>query len=122
MLCKIDENVPIDAIDMLSRAGHDCKTVYDEDLGGAPDERIAEVCRTEQRVLITLDLDFADIRRYPPGSYPGIVVLRPRKPDCIQTMNLLGRAITLLASVPVVGRLWIVEPDRVRVRGGESDD
>lgn len=118
MLCKIDENVPADAAVLLSRAGHDCKTVYDEELGGAPDERIVEACHAEQRVLITLDLDFADIRRYPPELYPGVIVLRPLTPDLAHTMNLLARAITLLATASVTGRLWIVEPDRVRVRGG----
>ena len=30
----------------------------------------------EDRVLLTFDLDFADIRRYPPGSHAGIVVFR----------------------------------------------
>jgi predicted nuclease of predicted toxin-antitoxin system len=75
--CKIDENVPIEAAELLRAAGHECQTVYDEALGGASDQQVSELCRGEGRVLVTPDLDFAAIRAYPPAAYPGIVVLRP---------------------------------------------
>ncbi|MGH8523339.1 MAG: DUF5615 family PIN-like protein [Gammaproteobacteria bacterium] len=51
-------------------------TVLDQKLGGHADPHIASICRTEDRALITLDMDFADIRTYPPNQYPGVVVLR----------------------------------------------
>jgi hypothetical protein len=35
--CKIDENVPIEAAELLRAAGHECQTVYDEALSGALD-------------------------------------------------------------------------------------
>lgn len=35
------------------------------------------MCVKEGRILLTLDLDFADIRVYPPQALPGLVVLRP---------------------------------------------
>lgn len=71
MRCKIDENVPIDAAQLLRASGHECDTVYDEALNGARDETVVERCRVEQRALLTLDLNFADIRAYPPGQYHG---------------------------------------------------
>jgi predicted nuclease of predicted toxin-antitoxin system len=61
---------------LLAGAGHDVQTVYDEGLRGSPDEAIAQHCRSEDRALVTLDLDFADIRTYPPASQPGTIVLR----------------------------------------------
>ncbi|MHB8815873.1 MAG: DUF5615 family PIN-like protein [Steroidobacteraceae bacterium] len=45
-------------------------------LGTAPDEVIAERARSTQAALITRDLDFADVRRYPPSDYHGIMILR----------------------------------------------
>jgi predicted nuclease of predicted toxin-antitoxin system len=76
MRFKTDENVPLEAVDLLRAAGHDAFSVFDQSLAGQPDDRIASVCQQEDRVLITLDTDFADIRTYPPAHYPGIIVLR----------------------------------------------
>jgi hypothetical protein len=36
---------------------------------GHSDAEIAQVCQREARVLVTMDLDFADIRAYPPQDY-----------------------------------------------------
>jgi predicted nuclease of predicted toxin-antitoxin system len=76
MRFKIDENLPIEVADLLRQAGYEASTIYDQNLVGEVDENIAEICQTEQRVLVTLDLDFADIRAYPPEKYPGLIVMR----------------------------------------------
>ena len=60
MRAKLDENVPIEATDLLRAAGWSCDTVHEEGLAGADDPTIGAVCRKEGRVLFTLDLDFAD--------------------------------------------------------------
>jgi hypothetical protein len=74
-----------------------------------------------QRVLFTLDLDFADIRAYPPADYQGIVVLRPNRPSRDAVLALLGRALPVLSSEWVAHQLWIVEPSRIRTRAsGQS--
>ena len=39
MKFKIDQNLPIEAADLLAAAGHDAMTVYERSLGGAPDEQ-----------------------------------------------------------------------------------
>jgi predicted nuclease of predicted toxin-antitoxin system len=59
---KVDENVPVDAVPLLAAAGYDCHTVYDERLAGALDPDLAAACRAEGRVLVTLDVDFSDVR------------------------------------------------------------
>jgi len=70
MKFKIDQNLPIEAADLLMAAGHDAMTVYQQSLGGASDERIVDACKDEGRILITADLDLSDIRRYPPHRHP----------------------------------------------------
>ena len=75
---KTDENLPIELTHILQNAGHDALKIHDQQLVGNPDFKIATVCQKEKRTLITLDLDFADIRSYPPHLHPGIIVLRPR--------------------------------------------
>jgi len=95
MKFKIDENLPFEIKNLLIQAGHDALTVKDQDLTGKPDATIATVCLGEDRVFITADLDFSDIRAYPPAKYPGIMVLRSDRQDK-PTMVELFRAVLYL--------------------------
>lgn len=81
MQFKIDENLPEDVASILSDAGHDAVTVLWQKLGGAEDQKIAQICQGENRILVTADAGFADIRTYPPEVYPGIIVLRLKHLD-----------------------------------------
>ena len=75
---KLDENIPRDAAASLRSAGYDAHLAVDEGLDGHPDAELLDACRREDRVLITLDLDFADILMYPPSTHAGVWVLRSR--------------------------------------------
>lgn len=116
MRFKLDENLPVQCVDLLREAGHDALSVQDQGLAGAPDPQIAETCGLERRVLVTLDLDFADIRTYPPPASAGIVVFRLRSQDSDTLRQVVGRLLALLNDESPVGRLWIVEEERVRIR------
>ena len=71
MRFKLDENLPGEAVGLLSEAGHDVTSVLAQNLGGDRDPVIAAACAEEHRILITLDTDFANIRAYPPRESPG---------------------------------------------------
>ena len=120
MRAKLDENMPVEATELLRAAGWNCDTVRDEGLGAADDSKVGAACRAEARVLFTLDLDFSDIRAYPPGECIGIVVFRPAEPSRRMVLQMLTRALPVLAAQWVDHQLWIVEPDRVRVRGANQ--
>ncbi len=75
MKFKIDENLPSEIRDLLSPT-YDVATVLDQKMGGSLDPNLAEICRRENRILITLDKDFSDVRNYPPKDHPGFMVLR----------------------------------------------
>ncbi len=77
MKFKIDENLPAETAADLRAAGHDAESVADEGLGGSPDPPILERTKREGRVFFTMDKGVADIRRYPPAEYAGIVLFRP---------------------------------------------
>jgi predicted nuclease of predicted toxin-antitoxin system len=59
---KIDENLPIEVAEILQSANFDTKTVTEQNLSGEKDSVIAQICQKEDRILVTLDLDFADVR------------------------------------------------------------
>jgi predicted nuclease of predicted toxin-antitoxin system len=113
---KLDENIPGDAASLLRAAGHEVHSVVDEHLEGTSDAQLLDACLKEGRLLITLDLDFADIRGYPPSRHAGIWVLRPRAQNIEAILALLRGALSLLSSELVNRRLWIVEHNRVRIR------
>ena len=114
---KTDENLPAEAADTLRTSGFDSETVWDENLAGSDDEWIAERVRCEGRVLLTLDLDFANIRAYPPDQYPGIIVLRLKTQDKATVVAYVRRIAVALERRSPAGELWIVESDRIRFRG-----
>ena len=117
MKFKFDENLPADLGALLRAEGHDAHSVLDENLQGAADPTIAKVCQDEQRILITLDLDFAHIKNYPPQDYHGIIVLRLARQDRATVLAIIPRILTLLQAEPIAQRLWIVDDNRTRIRG-----
>jgi predicted nuclease of predicted toxin-antitoxin system len=112
---KLDENLPRNAEVLLQQAGHDVHTVLAEQLGGNPDPRVFGASQAEERVLVTFDLDFSDIRVYPPAGHHGIWVLRPRTQSIENTLALLRSALLVLGEEAPQRRLWIIEPERVRI-------
>ena len=69
MKFKVDESLPTEYTTILRGAGFEADTVSDENLSGASDSVLSERCCTEDRVLMTLDLDFANLQAYPPKSH-----------------------------------------------------
>src|ERR1700719_2822988 len=72
----IDANLPRTVIAVVRSLGHHAEFARDIGLGSATDDQIAKHALHYRAALLTRDLDFADIRRYPPDQYSGIVVLR----------------------------------------------
>lgn len=115
MRLKLDENLGRSVGERCVAAGHDVTTVVGQGLAGCADARLLAVCGQEGRVLVTLDLDFANPLRFDPASSPGIAVLRI--PDSAGRWNIrppVERLLTTLASADIAGRLWVVRADRVR--------
>ncbi|MCL4218339.1 MAG: DUF5615 family PIN-like protein [Candidatus Hydrogenedentes bacterium] len=108
--------MPITAASYLRSTGHDADTVVDEDLGGAVVNSIYHAALEAERILVTLDLDFADIRSYRPAESRGIWVLRPYLQDRKSILALLQQAVKLTEIESWDGKLWIVEPERIRIR------
>ena len=88
---------------------------------GCSDQYLYEICCSEKRCLVTLDLDFADVIRFPPCKASGIVVIRvPRNPDLTILEKLTQQFLKALGQMSVDGQLWIVEPGRIRVHQSET--
>lgn len=88
----VDANLPRSTLPLLARFEHTAEHVRDIGLGDASDTEIAARARKSRVALITRDVDFADVRRYPPADYSGIVVMRLPEDAVAQTiMDVLER-------------------------------
>ena len=66
--------------------------------------------------MVTLDLDFPDVLRFPPHQAHGIVVMRvPQNPTLTLLEQLIRQFLKALETMPIDKNLWIVETGRVRV-------
>jgi predicted nuclease of predicted toxin-antitoxin system len=114
----LDANLPRAAQAALRECGHEALHVRDLGLGDASDDVIAAAARNAEAVLASRDLDFADMRRFDPIQYPGILVLRiPDDAVAQEIANLLAdfvRHHDLSRHIP--GHLVILERGRVRFR------
>jgi predicted nuclease of predicted toxin-antitoxin system len=120
MKFKIDENLPVEIVNLLEDNGHNAVTVLEQNVGGKPDSHIGEVCQKEKRALITLDTDFSDIRTYPPNKFHGLIVLRLKRQDKPYVLSVVSRLINILLKEPLQRHLWIVEEGRVRISGDDD--
>jgi len=122
MRFKLDENFGIRTQKLFLSAGYDVKTVHEQNLHGCSDQNLYEICCAEKRCLLTLDLDFSDITRFPPDRTNGIVVFRiPRNPSNALLEQLIRQFFQILAQIQIEKKLLIVEIGRVRIHQSEED-
>lgn len=121
MKIKLDENIPATLTTRLAELGHDADSVPDENLTGQPDTAIWASALAENRFLVTQDLDFSDASQMPPGSHPGILLLRLPAPS---RKALFERIEALFATEPIEqwpGCLVIATERKIRIRRPSQD-
>lgn len=120
MKFKLDENFGTRTQHLFRSHGHDVETVRSQRLQGSPDEFLFRVCQAEQRCLVTLDLDFTNVIRFPPSATNGIAVIRmPRNPSLPLLEQLVRQFLQALTQMSIERSLWIIEMGRIRIH--ESD-
>jgi predicted nuclease of predicted toxin-antitoxin system len=119
MRLKLDENLSRHLKPLLIARGHDTLTAADEHLLSRPDTEIARAADVEERMLLTLDVQFADLREHPPGSHPGILLFRPLSLGPLSVNRFVADFVESTDLRPLAGCVAVVEPGRVRVRAPE---
>src|SRR5690242_6390769 len=102
MKFKLDENFGTRTQQLFVAQGHDVQTVLQEGLQGSSDMNLFEICRSEQRCLVTLDLDFSNVIRFPPELVEGIVVIRiPRNPSLPLLERMINQFLQAITHMPL---------------------
>ena len=82
----------------------------------SPDPDVIALTTQFDAILLTIDLDFANILDYPPAKYGGIIVLRYAIVYEAQLDTTLKIALEDLSREDIRGTLIIVTSQRYRIR------
>ena len=116
MKIKVDEDLPKRVAEAVRGLMPETLTVIEEGLSGILDPALWETVQRERRFLITGDKAFANIKKYPPGSHAGVLLLRPDEDGIPQLMDLIQEVLKLGVLENLRGCIAVATPRRMRVR------
>ena len=111
-----DENLQEPTLRFLRELGHDVHGVNEAGLKSAPDADIFRQAQQEQRVVLTYNGDFADIRDLTGKDYHGVIRLRIENQRVGYAHPLLKEALEKLRDMNLHNTLVTVMDDRLRIR------
>lgn len=116
----VDANVPAGLVAfMRTRLGWDVLFVMEEaGLRRASDEQHYRLAHQLRRTLVTMDRDYLDDRRFPPGEGAGVLVVSA--PDERELTSLLGR-VDRANALPPAGRKLHLHTDWGRGPGAAAE-
>jgi predicted nuclease of predicted toxin-antitoxin system len=96
--------------------GHDCVHLLDEHLEKLPDPTILEKARDEERIILTHDLDFADLVAAAGRQLPSVIIFRLRNMNPIQVNHYIQELLATHEDVLSNGVLISVTEGQARIR------
>lgn len=112
-----DQNIMTETVDFLRRHGHDVISTRDVGLTLAPDDEVMAFAIKENRILLTYNADFGDIRLFPVGTHAGIIRLRVTQQTAEHLHPILESALGQLMDKDLSGKLITVTKTAIRIRG-----
>ena len=110
----IDENLPRGVAQVLVRLGHDVLDVASSPHRGESDLTLWQLAVSEDRLLVTRDLDFP--LPGTSGRPPGVVLVRVGGLRTGDLVRLFEEAVSRVSEASLVGNVTVIEPGRVRQR------
>lgn len=100
----------------LRRAGHDALHLHEVGLNTLPDALILQKARDEGRILLTSDLDFADLLAAGGEALPTVVIFRLRNMSPDSVNRHLELLLAHYSAELEQGVIVSVAEDHIRVR------
>ncbi|MBV9587228.1 MAG: DUF5615 family PIN-like protein [Alphaproteobacteria bacterium] len=104
MRLLLDMNLPPAMATWLRGEGHDAVHARDLQLAKLPDVEVFARATADRRVVITFDLDFADLAAAAAGTGPGVVLLRLRSARQTHLRDRLRFALASTEALNAGGR------------------
>lgn len=116
MRILLDENLPVDLVEALRALGHDVEHVYSKNLSGHPDPDVSALAQSENRLLITQDIRFADARQFLPGQHAGFVLVRLKRPSLRAILEKVRIAFETEGVESWQGCFVVLSDSKLRIR------
>lgn len=111
-----DMNVDVRVVEWLRQQGYDATHLRDEGLHRLPDGAIFAKASSENRVILTFDLDFSEIAALSHGKKPSLVLLRLHNPRASHVISRLAAVLENSKGALEKGAVVVIEKSRHRVR------
>jgi predicted nuclease of predicted toxin-antitoxin system len=111
-----DMCVDIRVVEWLREQGHDAIHLRDEGLHRMPNGEIFKKGIKENRVILTFDLDFAEIAALTRGEKTSVILFRLKNTRTPNVINHLTKVLQNSAGDIEKGAVVVVEEFRYRVR------
>lgn len=113
----VDEDLPRSRAPSLAAAGLSAEDIRDHGLRGRPDDDVFAYAAAHGFAILSGDLGFGNIVRFPLGTHGGIVVARFPNDMPVSSLNeAILAGLRALTDDEIAGSLVIIEPGRVRLR------
>ena len=113
---KLDEDLSGMVAAPLRDLGYDVTTVVEQGWSGQKDPVLWTRMVDEGVCFVTADKGFGDLRSFPPGTHPGILVLRADRESILEYQRLLASVFEKHSLESLAGTITVASPRSVRVR------
>lgn len=111
-----DAGISPKTVEFLRRNGHDAVHVRELGMQRAPDAMLVEKARSEDRILLTFDLDFGEILALGVLARPSVVIFRLSDERADSVNRRLDQVIAEQTEALASAVLILVEDTRYRTR------
>jgi len=113
----IDEDCPLSLEPLLNNKSYDTVHVKTSGLSGTKDPELFIFAQKEQRIIISRDLGWANIKIYPPSTHCGLIILRlPFESIAIEIRQVVERFIDRVNMQEISGATVVVDKNKFRIR------
>jgi predicted nuclease of predicted toxin-antitoxin system len=116
MRLLVDACIDVRVAEWLKSLGHDPLHLRDEGLQRLPDVAVFDKAIAESRVILTADLDFAQIAAFSRGREVGVILMRLRDTRADHVIDRLAAVLPACQRALARPAVVTVEESRYRVR------
>jgi predicted nuclease of predicted toxin-antitoxin system len=113
----VDEDMHRSVAEPLKQLGYRVLDIRDHGLRGAQDTEVFAFAQRNEAALLTGDLGFSNIAKFPPGSHHGIIVARYPTVMSTQTINReIFKSLMDIEGEEIKGSIIVLSPGQIRIR------
>lgn len=99
----------------LKSCGHDAVHIFEIDMF-SPDEKIFKLAQKEDRIILSMDMDFSTILFLSKANSPGVILFRMRFPTVENICERIKKLLEQFKEKELACSIVVVQDDRVRLR------